>query len=205
MLEQKNIRLKPSPSQRALLIDALPERAQLFESVMSDRGYPVTLKLASIQAALKGADGIDDVSIIVFYTTDLSEEDKQGIAQLSTAYPKPLLVITESADPTAVSDAIAAGASFCQPLGVSADRLQAGVMGAVEIHRRLGQVQSERDKALAALADRRLIDRAKSILMVTRNYTESDAFSHIQKLSMSRNEPIGDIAKSIIEAKELLG
>ena len=130
---------------------------------------------------------------------------ESSITQLTNAIYKPLLVITESSDPQVMSDAISAGASFCQPLGVNADRLQSGVVGAIEVHKRLNSLQKERDKAVEGLAERRLIDRAKSIVMASRAFNESDAFAYLQKLSMTRNAPMVEIARSIIEAKELLG
>ena len=209
MAETNNIRLKPSALYRALLIDALPERAQLFASVMADRDYLVTAIVGSISEALaqqSGANNADDgIDLIVYYTTDLSVKERKAITQLTNAIYKPLLVITESSDPQVMSDAISAGASFCQPLGVNADRLQSGVVGAIEVHKRLNSLQKERDKAVEGLAERRLIDRAKSIVMASRAFNESDAFAYLQKLSMTRNAPMVEIARSIIEAKELLG
>jgi len=209
MAGTNNIRLKPSALHRALLIDALPERAQLFASVMADRGYPVSATVGSITEALaqqgKAKSADDGINLVVFYTTDLSAKERDGIAQLTAAIDKPLLVITESSDPQVVSDAIAAGASFCQPLGVNADRLQSGVVGAIEVHKRLSVMQKERDQAVQGLAERKLIDRAKSIVMTSRDFSEPDAFAYLQKLSMTRNAPMVEIARSIIEAKELLG
>lgn len=204
-----NIRLKPSALHRALLIDSLPERAQLFASVMADRGYLVTASVGSIAEALdredKSENSDDSTSLVVFYTTDLSAKDREGIARLSAAIDKPLLVVTESGDPQVVSEAIAAGASFCQPLGVNADRLHSGVVGAIEVHKRLNVLEKERDQAVRGLNERKLIDRAKSIVMTSRAYNEQDAFAYLQKLSMTRNTPMVDVARSIIEARELLG
>lgn len=211
MSDAANIRLKPSAQYRALLIDALPERAQLFASVMADRGYAVIETVRTVDDALAHragktvAEAEDAAHLVVLYTAAMADRELEDIARLTAAIDKPLLVVTENGDPRVVSLAIAAGASFCQPLGVNADRLHSGVVGAIEIHKRLHALEKERDQAVRTLAERKLIDRAKSILMATRDLDENEAFSHLQKLSMTRNTPMAEIARSIIEAKELLG
>ncbi|WP_434052744.1 MAG: ANTAR domain-containing protein [Roseibium sp.] len=209
MAETVNIRLKPTVLHRAMLIDAQLERAHLFASFMADRGCQVTATAKSVSEALTQRGDVpdkeDDISLLVLYATDLSAKDVKDIGELTSAIDKPLLVITESSDPQVVANAIAAGASFCQPLGVNADRLQSGVVGAIEVHKRLHSLQKERDQAVQGLSERKLIDRAKAIVMESRTLSEPDAFAYMQKLSMSRNTPLAEIARSIIAAKDLLG
>lgn len=206
-----NVRLKPSAPYRALLIDAQLERAQLFASVMADRGYSVTQTVTDVDEAFAlrsdaGSTRLADwLDLLVLYASALGAREFDGIRRLTEAVDLPLLVITESGAPEAVCDAIAAGASFCQPLGVNADRLQSGLIGAIEVHKQLQRLRTERDQAVRALDERKLIDRAKSIVMATRSLNEQAAFAHLQKLSMGRNTPMAEIARSIIEAKELLG
>ncbi len=209
MAETVNIRLKPTVLHRAMLIDAQPERAHLFASFMADRGCQVSATARSVAEVLTQRGDVwgaeDDISLLVLYTTDLSVKDVKDIEELTKAIDKPLLVITESSDPQVVANAIAAGASFCQPLGVNADRLQSGVFGAIEVHKRLLSLQKERDQAVQGLSERKLIDRAKAIVMESRDLSEPDAFAYMQQLSMTRNTPLAEIARSIIAAKDLLG
>ena len=209
MAETVNIRLKPTVLHRAMLIDAQPERAHLFTSFMADRGCQVSATARSVAEVLTRRGDVpgaeDDISLLVLYTTDLSAKDVKDIEGLTKAIDKPLLVITESSDPQVVANAIAAGASFCQPLGVNADRLQSGVFGAIEVHKRLLSLQKERDQAVQALSERKLIDRAKAIVMDSRDLSEPQAFAYMQQLSMTRNTPLAEIARSLIAAKDLLG
>lgn len=209
MAETLNIRLNPTVRHRAMLIDAQLERAQLFASFMADRECHVTAIARSVSEALSqrgGVSGADnDISLLVLYTTDLSAKDVKDIEDLTGAIDKPLLVITESGDPQVVANAISAGAAFCQPLGVNADRLQSGVYGAIEVHKQLQSLKKERDQAVRGLSERKLIDRAKAIVMDSRGLNEPDAFAYLQKLSMTRNTPLAEIARSIIAAKDLLG
>ena len=211
MVQSDNIRLKPPSQLRVLLVDSQPERAQLFVSVLADRGYSVVETTRFTEDALKALSSRPEsqsnasIDLIVLYSADVSSEALSAIGELSSSCSQPLLIVTESADPDAIGKAIAAGAAGCQPMGVNADRVQAGVIGAIEVNKRFQVLRKERDDAVQALADRKLIDRAKSIVMSSRSFDEQQAFAHLQQLSMTRNIPLVDIAKTIIEAQELLG
>lgn len=211
MPDQGNVRLKPGAQYRALLIDTQWERARLFTSILADRGYAVTRNVRDVEEAIAALRNAPDktpdgqIDLIVLYANSVGPRETEAIRSLTQAVEHPLLVVTESGDPEVVAKAISAGASFCQPLGVNADRVHAGVVGAISLHRRLQALASERDDAVRALAERKLIDRAKVIVMSSRDLSEQDAFSYLQKLSMTRNTPMADIARSIIEARELLG
>ncbi len=211
MAQSSNIRLKPPSQVRVLLVDGQVERAQLFISVLADRGYAVVETAHSaddaVDVLLKDPDVQSDagVDLIVFYSTNVTGDALGAIKKLTSVCVQPLLVITESADPDVIGKAIAAGAAGCQPMGVNADRVQSGVVGAIEINKRLQELRSERDRAVKALADRRLIDRAKAIVMNSRSFDEQEAFTYLQQLSMKRNTPLAEIAATIIEAQELLG
>ncbi|MFN0262270.1 ANTAR domain-containing response regulator [Tepidamorphus sp. 3E244] len=211
MRDQGNVRLKPGAEYRALLIDAQGDRARLFASIMSDRGYAVAQTVASVDEAIlmlgsaNAAKQATAIDLLVLYTNSMNGKDIEAIGKLAGAADKPILVVTESGDPDVIARAVSAGATFCQPLGVNADRVHAGVVGAISLHKRISALEAEREDAVRALTERKLIDRAKQIVMASRDLNEADAFAHLQKLSMTRNTPMADIARSIIEAKELLG
>jgi response regulator NasT len=60
------------------------------------------------------------------------------------------------------------------------------------------------EQAKTALGDRKLIDRAKGILMKARNLTEEDAYALMRRTAMNENRKIAEIAQSIVTAAELL-
>jgi response regulator NasT len=72
---------------------------------------------------------------------------------------------------------------------------------------RFAQIESLRGELEAAqqrLAERKVIDRAKGILMEVRKISEEDAYSLLRRTAMNENKRIADVAKSIITAAELL-
>jgi len=66
------------------------------------------------------------------------------------------------------------------------------------------RLQSELDRAKGALEERKVIDRAKGILMKARKLTEEDAYALMRKTAMNENKKIVEIAQSVLTAAELL-
>ena len=66
-------------------------------------------------------------------------------------------------------------------------------------------MQAELVEAKTALAERRTIERAKSILMQTRNLSEPDAYALLRSAAMNQNRRIADVAEALITASSLLG
>lgn len=64
------------------------------------------------------------------------------------------------------------------------------------------EMEKEVDDLKEALETRKLVDRAKGILMDTHNLNESEAFRRIQKMSMNTRKPMKDVAEAIILAHQ---
>lgn len=67
------------------------------------------------------------------------------------------------------------------------------------------RLERELESARGALADRKSVDKAKRILMRTRQMSEEDAYALLRKAAMNQNRKIADVAESLILSAELLG
>ena len=67
------------------------------------------------------------------------------------------------------------------------------------------RMQAELDEARTALQDRKIIDRAKSILMNQRGLSEQDAYALLRSSAMNQGRKIVDVAQALITASDLLG
>ncbi|HEY6457775.1 MAG TPA: nitrate- and nitrite sensing domain-containing protein [Steroidobacteraceae bacterium] len=70
--------------------------------------------------------------------------------------------------------------------------------------RRIDDVSAQLESARAALGERKVIDRAKGLLMSNRNLTEADAYSLMRETAMRQNRRIVDIAESIVSMADIL-
>lgn len=198
------IRLKEPQRYRALLVDPVEGREQFIESLMEDRGFVIVGKFENLQH-LAERDDRPEANLVIVYAETIDERLCEGLRALRSVGPTPVLVISEQDRPDAITRAIGAGADSIMPVGVAADRFSLAAYSAMAT---FGQIASAREEARTArreLDDRKVIERAKGILMEQRGISESEAFREIQQSSMHRNIPMPHVARSIIEAKELLG
>jgi len=65
------------------------------------------------------------------------------------------------------------------------------------------EVKEQASDLKNALETRKMVDRAKGLLMDERNMTEAEAFKRIQKLSMNYRKPMRDVAEAIILAHQI--
>ena len=69
--------------------------------------------------------------------------------------------------------------------------------------RRIDDINSQLESARLALAERKVIDRAKGILMRSRRLSEKDAYSLLRQTAMSQNKRIFEVAEAIIGMEEI--
>jgi two-component system, response regulator PdtaR len=82
--------------------------------------------------------------------------------------------------------------------------LETAICVAVHRFEQMQQVQGEAEQLRQALADRKLIERAKGIVMKRTGLGEAEAFRKLQKLSWDRNQKLAQVARIIIEGDELM-
>jgi hypothetical protein len=70
--------------------------------------------------------------------------------------------------------------------------------------RRIDDVSAQLESARAALGERKVIDRAKGLLMSNRNLSEEDAYTLMRETAMRQNKRIVDIAESIVSMADIL-
>lgn len=199
-----DIRLKEPHRQRAVLIDGLGDREAFLDGLLLDRGIAVIARYASLAEACL-ARALPECDLVIVYLRTLTATAERDLGRLGQGASRPVLLICETDAPDQIAAGVIAGAHAVLSVGAASDRLRTACVAAIAQFER---VDSLRRRALAAERDletRKLVERAKGILMSQRGIGEGDAYRELQRVSMNRNEPIGDVARSIIAAKELLG
>ncbi len=122
---------------------------------------------------------------------------------LSRDNPHPVVMFASTSDTDTIREAIEAGVSAYVVDGLSAGRVRPVVDVAIARFRQYASLQGELAAARTSLAQRKLIDRAKGILMERGRRTENDAYHALRKLAMDQNKTIADIAQGVIDTAEL--
>ena len=97
-----------------------------------------------------------------------------------------------------------AGVSAYLTKPINDRELDAAIRLAASRHAEFEALEAEVDKAQQALADRKLVERAKGLLMTALNLSEQDAFRRLQLAARERNLRLADVARRVVEQQSLL-
>jgi AmiR/NasT family two-component response regulator len=117
---------------------------------------------------------------------------------------RPVVIVTGVDDPDLVERSIASGVSAYLTKPIDTRELEAAIKLAAARHAEFEALEAEVKEAQQALEDRKLIERAKGLLMSALKVSEQDAFRRLQTTARERNLRLADVARRIVEQKHLL-
>lgn len=118
--------------------------------------------------------------------------------------PAPIILLTAYTDDAFIEEAASVGAMAYLVKPVDERDLVPAIRLAVSQFEQLQSLRREVDDLREALETRKLVERAKGVLMRRLNLTEEEAFNRIQRQARNRQAKMRDIAKAIIEADEIM-
>lgn len=189
---------------RVLVIDRDLERAALVRQALAEADADLQIEVATgsgdLIVLLRAAQ--PDVVII-----DLDLPDRDTIEQLRVAtreMPRPIVMFVDQSEESVMRAAIAAGVSAYIVDGLQPKRVKPILDVAVARFQAFEELRRELEVARTSLADRKLIDRAKGIIMTMRGLSEEEAYAMLRNKAMKEQKKLSEIARSIITAAELL-
>jgi AmiR/NasT family two-component response regulator len=142
------------------------------------------------------------------YLFDIEMPTLDGLAaavQLaSDGFRRPVVIVTGVDDPSLVERSIASGVSAYLTKPIDTRELDAALKLAAVRHAEFEALEAEVDKAQQALEDRKLVERAKGLLMSALQLSEQDAFRRLQITARERNLRLAEVARRIVEQQSLL-
>ncbi len=116
----------------------------------------------------------------------------------------PVIILTAHGHPNLVDQAVQDGVIQYLLKPVTSPSLHAAIQTAVARAREVKGLRESVQALELTLRERKLIERAKGILMARRNLSEPEAFRFLQRQSQDRRMPMAKLAESIVQADELL-
>lgn len=187
---------------RVMLVDEESGRSAVLERALEDNGYEVVARIGTDEDLLGKVRSIQPDMIII----DMQSPDRdtlESMHMINREQPKPIVMFAENSDNVTIADAVKAGVSAYVVDGLNAKRIKPIMEVAIARFREFQALKDELVKTKTDLADRKVIDKAKGIIMTQRKCTEDDAYKALRKLAMDRNEKLADVAKSVIEVAKL--
>jgi response regulator NasT len=185
-----------------VIVDENPSRAAILEDGIRETGAQVTRidETDNLLARLYALN--PDVILIDLEkpTRDLLEQ----MFQVSRVVKRPIALFVDDSDPATIQASVDAGVSAYIVGELKKERLRHILDLCVSRFNAFSRIQAELDKTKTALEERKIIDRAKGVLMKAKSLTEDEAYSLMRKTAMNENKKIADIAQSIVMAADLL-
>ena len=119
-------------------------------------------------------------------------------------FRRPVVIVTGVDDPSLVERSIASGVSAYLTKPIDTRELEAAIKLAAARHSEFEALEAEVSKAQQALEDRKLVERAKGLLMSALKLSEQDAFRRLQLTARERNLRLAEVARRIVEQQSLL-
>ena len=191
-----------SSSLKIMLVDDQPARAAILEQALTDAGCTVVARLSSAQGLMKRVEEHQPDAIII----DIESPDRDMLEHMSVLNqhnPKPVIMFSDEDDSSTIEKAIRAGVSAYIVDGLNPKRVKSIMDVAVARFREFQALRGELEKTKNQLADRKLLDEAKSLLMKHKNLSEEEAYHAMRKMAMDRGQRMVDVAKNIISVMNL--
>jgi response regulator NasT len=188
---------------RVLVVDESAERAEMLRAGLLLAGYEVTASLTSPLTLLKTIERLEP-DVIVIDTDSPSRDVLEHLVMVSRHTPRPVVMFASDGTLETIRAATRAGVSAYVVDGLDQNRIKAIVEVAVARFEELQDLRGQLAQANAKLAERKLIERAKGLLMKTRSLDEESAYAALRKAAMDRKLKLGEVAQRIVDAAELL-
>ena len=196
--------LRIRPGMRILVVDESPDRAQVLRDALHLAGYEVTATLSSPIALLKTIDRLKP-DVIVIDTESPSRDVLEHLVMMSQHTPRPVVMFATDGAPEKIREAVRAGVSAYIVDGLDAARVKTIVEVAVAHFEDFQNLRTQLAQANLKLSERKLVERAKGMLMKARGLDEEEAYALLRKFAMDRKLKIADLAQQLIDSAELLG
>ena len=189
---------------RVLVVDESDERAALLREALTAAGHEVAASITSPLELLRAVD-TQRPDVIVIDTDSPTRDVLEHVVIVSQSSPRPIVMFSSDAGGAAIRDAVRAGVSAYVVDGLDASRVSSIVEVACARFEEFQRLRIELADANLKLSERKLVERAKGLLMRSRGLSEDDAYHALRKLAMAKKQRLGETAQQVIDAADLLG
>lgn len=186
-----------------LVIDENRIRASIIEAGLREAGYERVTVIHDVNGiAARIAELQPDVIVI-----DLENPNRdmlEAMFQLTRAVKRPIAMFVDRSDTASIEAAVDAGVSAYVVDGLRKERVKPILDMAISRFNAFSRMARELEEARSELEGRKVVDRAKGILMKSRGLSEEAAYTLLRKTAMNQNRKISDVAQSLVTAAGLL-
>jgi len=189
-------------SLKIVIVDENPIRAAILEEGLREAGHVQVVRIEDTTRLLARVYAIDP-DVILIDLENPSRDVLEQMFQVSRAVKRPVAMFVDQSDKASIEAAVDAGVSAYIVGSLRKDRVKNILDLCISRFNAFARLQDELDRTRSALEERKVIDRAKGILMNAKNLSEEAAYALLRKTAMNENKKIAEVAQSVITAAEL--
>jgi response regulator NasT len=194
----------PGPDADAGVATAQAQRNAALRIGLLESGYDI---VASLPADIFLPERIAQIQpdMIIIDSESDARDVLEHIVIATRDERRPIVMFTDDATSSSMESAIAAGVSAYIVAGLQAERVKPVLDVALARFRREQKLLDELTDTRRQLADRKLVERAKGVLMARNGLTEDQAYQKLRSMAMNKKMKLAEIAQRVLDIEDLLG
>ncbi|HEY4142004.1 MAG TPA: ANTAR domain-containing protein [Pseudolabrys sp.] len=195
----------PRPSDSNLkiaIVDESPIRAAILEDGLREAGFTLVERITETRNLLARVYAMDP-DVILIDLESPSRDELEQMFQVSRVVKRPIAMFVDQSDTASIQASVDAGVSAYIVGNLQKDRIKTILDLCISRFNAFSRLQGELEEAKDALAERKVIDRAKGVLMKAKQLSEEEAYTLLRKTAMNEKKKIAEIAQSVVTAAEL--
>ena len=189
-------------SLKIVIVDENPIRAAILQDGLQEAGHRNVTWIKDTTGLLAHVYAIDP-DVILIDLENPSRDVLEQMFQMSRAVKRPIAMFVDQSDSASIQASVDAGVSAYIVGNLQKDRIKTILDLCISRFNAFSRLQDELDRTKSALEERKVIDRAKGILMKAKNMTKEDAYALLRKTAMNEKKKIAEVAQSVIMTAEM--
>lgn len=186
-----------------MIIDSDLKRSQPLKQSLTDNGFKV---VAHVENTLNLEAKCCEVKpdIVIIDTESPSRDTLENICVMSMNDSRPVVMFTHDGDKEKIKIATQAGVSAYVVGDISSERLIPVIDAAIARFEEFKNLRAELNLANIKLEERKIIERAKGLMMRQRQIDEEEAYVLLRNMAMKKNMKLADLSHQLIDAAKML-
>ncbi|MFC7054292.1 ANTAR domain-containing response regulator [Hansschlegelia quercus] len=193
----------PDRPLKIALVEESPVRAEILEEGLRAVPEAQVVRIAEHANLLARIYALDP-DVILIGLENPSRDVLEQMFQVSRIVRRPVGMFVDQTDRASIEAAVDAGVSAYVVDGLRKERVKSILDMTISRFNAFAKLRAELEQAKSQLEERKVVDRAKGILMRSKGIGEEQAYSLLRKVAMNEKKKIAEIAQSVITAAELL-
>lgn len=186
-----------------LVIDENAIRASIIEEGLREAGHSRVTVIHEVHGVARTIETLRP-DVIVIDIENPNRDMMEHLFQLTRTVGRPIAMFVDRSDTASIEAAVEAGVSAYIVDGLKKERVKPILDMAVSRFNAFSRLQRELAEAKSALVDRKVVERAKGVLMKMRGLSEEEAFALLRQTAMNEKKKLSEIAQSVVTAAGLL-